>query len=190
MTDLNKIIKELIDEIDNISEETQVAYEVWAMGYDEHGSVTDTEILLKTFIEPEDAVTYAKNITLADIVFQTADDNNREANPDIFYISVEVETVVATDDDGLINAGTIFKKDIWITEECSEETDLEIVELAETDYSLRSDGSIRVSCELLKNFNKNDYVQFKFISEATKPILTYKIISKNTGNQYICEFIY
>ena len=54
------------------------------------------------------------------------------------------------------------------------------------------DGSLEISCDILKNFNKNDMVQIWFTDENKDyhPILTYKIISKTTGNKYICEFVY
>lgn len=186
-----ELIKEITEDLEDFDEDATVTYEVWAIGYDGDSCITDTEMLIGEFADPEKAIEKAKALTLADIVHQASEeDNGTEPDKSVAYISVEVETVVEDEDDGTMNVGTIFRKEIWITEECSDETESEIVELAETDYSPRSDGTIRVSCELLKNFNKNDCVQFKFINEATKPILTYKIISKNTGNQYICEFIY
>ena len=73
-------------------------------------------------------------------------------------------------------------------EEDPEETN--VVLLSSEDYTLNEDGSIDVSCELLKNYNKNDRIQVMFVDEDNQPVLTYKIISKTTANKYVCEFIY
>lgn len=182
--------EELMKEITEDLENTHITYEVWAIGYNRDSCITDTEMLIGEFTDPEKAIEKAKALTLADIVYQASEeDNGIEPCEPVAYISIEVETVIE-DEDGAMNIGTIYKKELLIDEEYSEETGLKIVELAETDYSPRSDGTIRVSCELLKNFNKNDYVRFKFINEVTKPTFTYKIISKNTGNQYICEYLW
>ena len=43
---------------------------------------------------------------------------------------------------------------------------------------------------LLNNYNKNDLIKVMFDGENDKFVFTYKIISKTTDNNYICEFIY
>lgn len=195
MTDLNKIVKELIDEIDNISEETQVTYEVWGIGYDSEDCVTDAEFLFKTFDKPEDAVEYAKSLTFSDVVQLSAEDNpDLELEYEVAYISIEVETVIDDEDEGTMNVGTIFRKEIWVSEEeTSEEETVEdpdpIVKLSSKDYELDDEGNLIVSRELLKDYNKNDYVRFHFTDENESGTFSYKIISKTTANKFICEFI-
>ena len=53
--------------------------------------------------------------------------------------------------------------------------------------------NLKIPCKLLKDFNKNDYIDILFKEENERFILTYKIISKAIfadGDYYICEFIY
>lgn len=182
-----ELVKGITEDLEDFAEDAIVTYEVWAMGYNAEGVITDAEMLVDTFTDPDEAIKCATNLTLADIVHQASiEDNNNELLVDLSYISVEVETVVDDDDEGSMNIGTIYKKDIYFEEDDEEE----IICLGEKDYELLEDGSIQVSCELLGQFNKNDQVKVMFKDEDCKPILTYKIISKTTANNYICEFIY
>mgnify|MGYP006974372196 CR=1 FL=1 len=75
-------------------------------------------------------------------------------------------------------------------EDAPEDEYSEVVPVTAKDYRLLEDGSLEIDCDILKNFNKNDMVQIWFTDEDHKSILTYKIISKTTGNKFICEFIY
>lgn len=85
-------------------------YEVWAIGYNNNNEVTDAELLLKTLKDPDEAVAYAKGVELADVIqYDTC--NNLPAN-DVAYINIEVETVIADDENGTLNVGTIFYKHI------------------------------------------------------------------------------
>ena len=86
-------------------------YEVWVIGYDENNRVTDTEVLLKSFDDPGEAVEYAKNVTLADIIRHP----NVESAPihEIDSLLVEVETVI-DDAYGTCNVDTVYQKTIQI----------------------------------------------------------------------------
>ena len=184
-----ELMQYIIEDLEDFPEGSPVTYEVWALGYNHLDELTDSELLLATFKDPDKAVEYAKQLTLADIVYKASEeDTDIEQADDIDYISVEVETVVEDDEDGTMNVGTIYKKEISIYEDESEEED-EIVNLHADDYTLLDDGTLEVRRSLLKNFNKNDQVKVMFIDEDNKPILTYKIISK-IGNLFICEFIF
>jgi hypothetical protein len=173
-----------------VDETSEVTYAVWAIGYDSDSKVTDTDMLLCEFTDPDQAVAKAKTVTLADIVHQAAEeDDGSEPSEDIAYISVEVETVVNTED-GTMNVGTIFKRVLPICDESEEDEYSEVVPVTANDYKLLDDGSIEISCGILKDFNKNDQVQIWFTDEDNTPILTYRIISKTTANTFICEFVY
>ena len=171
-------------------ETSAVTYAVWAIGYNIESQVTDVDMLLGEFADPDQAVAKAKTVTLADIVHQAAEeDDGSEPSEDIAYISVEVETVVETED-GTMNVGTIFKRELPICDESEEDEYSEVVPVTANDYKLLDDGSIELPCSILKDFNKNDQVQIWFTDEDNTPILTYRIISKPTENKFICEFVY
>jgi hypothetical protein len=189
-----ELMKHIVEDLEDFPEDSPVTYEVWALGYNHLDELTDSELLLATFEDPDKAVEYAKQLTLADIVYKASEeDTDIEQADDIDYISVEVETVLSDPDDefvgGTINIGTVYKKEISIYEDESEDEE-EIVSLHANDYNLLDDGNIEVSRVFLINFNKNDRLQIMFADEDNTPILTYKIISETTANTFICEFIY
>ena len=193
------LAKHIAEDIDEIPEDTEVTYELWAIGYNADGAVTDTEMFIADFKNPDVAIEFAKKVTMADIVHQAAEEHDGSTPAEnVTYISLEVETVVDEDEDGTMNIGTIYKRELWIDGEYGDEEDApedeysEVVPVTAKDYKLLEDGSLEISCDILKNFNKNDMVQIWFTDENKDyhPILTYKIISKTTGNKYICEFVY
>ena len=191
------LAKHIAEDIDEIPEDTEVTYELWAIGYNADGAVTDTEMFIADFKNPDVAIEFAKKVTMADIVHQAAEEHDGSTPAEnVTYISLEVETVVDEDEDGTMNIGTIYKRELWIDGEYGYEEDApedeysEVVPVTAKDYRLLEDGSLEIDCDILKNFNKNDMVQIWFTDEDHKSILTYKIISKTTGNKYICEFIY
>lgn len=192
-----ELVKHITEDIEEIPEDSAVTYEVWAIGYDNDNEITDTEMFIKDFEDPDEAVEHAKQLTLADIVHQAAEEHTGvEPTADLAYISIEVETVIEDEEDETMNIGTIYKRDLWIDGEYGSEEDFEsvdpIVNLYAGDYAVSDDGMLKVSCKLLKDFNKNDYVQIVFIGESKYP-MTYKIMSKvvyEDGDYYHCEFIY
>lgn len=192
--DLAKFIAEDLDET---LEDAEAIYELWAIGYNANGAVTDTEMFIAEFKDPDAAIEFAKKVTMADIVHQAAEEHDGSTPAEnVTYISLEVETVVDEDEDGTMNIGTIYKRELWIDGEYGDEEDApedeysEVVPVTAKDYRLLEDGSLEIDCDILKNFNKNDMVQIWFTDEDHKSILTYKIISKTTGNKFICVFIY
>jgi hypothetical protein len=109
--ELNQFITE---DLEDFETDAEVSYEVWALGYDEAGTITDSELFIKSFNDPDEAITFAKNLDLSDIVQLAAnEDFSAESFCKIDYISVEVETVV-DEEDGTMNIGTIYKKEIHI----------------------------------------------------------------------------
>ncbi len=187
-----ELVKNIVEDLEDFDEHENITYEVWAIGYNQEGAVSGAELLINSFADPDVAVKFAANITLAEIVHQAADeDDNKEFDIQLSHISVEVETVVDDENEGTMNIGTIYRKDIYLDEELeADEVEYEVVSLTEKNYKLCDDGNIEVPCVLLSQFNKNDQVQFVFDDEDNKPVLTYKIISKTSDDKYICEFIY
>jgi len=197
--ELNQFVTEDLEDFD---EDTPVSYEVWTIGYDKDETITDSDMFVAEFKDPDEAIAYTKNLTLADIVHKATEDPVGVVDyEEIERISIEVETVVNDPDDeagGTMNIGTIYKRELWLDGEYGSKEDIEnpdpTVQLKESDYTLLEDGTLKVSCKLLRDFNKNDFVTFNFVAENDDvSILTYKIISKviyEDGDYYHCEFEY
>jgi hypothetical protein len=185
-----ELLNDIVEDIDEIPEDTEVFYAVWALGYDENDDPTDDEVLVGEFTDPDEAIKLAKKAT----VEQVKELGFGEPDSNTTYFSIEVETVIADPDDedgGTMNIGTIYKKDLWIDNECSsEETVDPVVELKSPDFTITEEGELKISCELLKDFNKNDYVRFRFLDEAEAGTFLYKIMSKveyADGDYYHCD---
>lgn len=118
----NELINNIIEDISEIPEDTVISYDVWAIGYVGDDNITDSELLLDTFENPDSAVNYAKSLVLADILDLAKEDNYTGPEPNIDYISIEVETVVPDEDGGTMNIGTIYKKVLW-TDSAHDNTD-------------------------------------------------------------------
>lgn len=173
-------VNEVLDSINEIPEDAEVHYEVWALGYDEYDYVSAAELLLGTFEDPDAAVQYAATITGLEI---------RQLDKEELFIkhadmiSVEVETVVDMEDEGTMNVGTIFKKSLAVY--------VEDIRVSSNDYTILEDGTLKISKKRLKRFNKNDTVRIYFKDEMS--ILTYKIVSTviyEDGEYYHLEFVY
>lgn len=196
----NEMIQYITEDLEDFEDNTKVSYEVWAIGYDSDNKITDVGMFIADFNNPDEAIKKAEQLVLADIIQQASEESENvfgeEFVSDVTYISVEVETVIDDPDgDGTMNIGTIFRKTLCVNEEDGPDVDSvdPIVTLKEGEYSLLDDGTLKVNHELLKNFNKNDYVNIKFIDENESFPLTYKIISKVTyedADYFHCEFIY
>jgi hypothetical protein len=199
-----ELLNNIVEDIDDIPEDAEVLYAVWALGYNKDDDITDTEVLVGEFTNHDEAVACAENLTIKAI-----DELGYEKpDNDTAYFSVEVETVVGDPDDedgGTMNIGTVYQRNLWIdceygSEDCLEEMLDELVEvdpiiaITAEDYELLEDGALKVRCDLLKGFNKNDYLRLQFVGEPESvPVLTYKIMSKviyEDGDYYHLEFEY
>lgn len=100
----DKDLDELDDNIDS-----KTTYEVWALGIDKLDRVTDFEILLGSFEDPENARTFAWTVDKSLIKTKTS----KEFPSNLKQINIEVETVV---DNGSYseNVGTIFRTELII----------------------------------------------------------------------------
>ncbi len=218
----DELLKSITEDIEDFDENTEVTYEVWAIGYDADKNITDTEMLIGEFDNPDAAVEKAKTLSLADIVQQASEEyDGSEPTADVAYISVEVETVVADEaDDDLMNIGTIYQRELWIDGEYGSEENVEdlgfgdyedddcnLVELQpeedeevdviyianRSDYTILEDNTLKVSCDLLKGYNKNDIVFICLLHEDNDFVLSYKIMSRvmyEDGDYYHCELTY
>ena len=182
MENINDIMNKLVEDIE-IPEDVPIMYEVWALGYDEEDQPTDAELLIGTFEDPDEAVCFAK-VTTAPNVFEFAEDDDYHGFDDVYAIHIEVETVVANDDDGMMNIGTIYKKAIELFEEVPD-----FVCLSNDEYEvIEETGYIQIPRNITKEYNKNDTITVLFTDEEKPWPIEYKIISK-TDDYYICEFV-
>lgn len=175
------------EDLEDFDDTAVVTYAIWAIGYDADSCITDTEMYLGEFVDPDLAVEKAKALTLADIIHLAAEDDDSEPNEDVAYVTIEVETVVDDEEEGSMNVGTIFKKDIWLYEEPDDE---ELIHVKDNEYVLDEDGNLIISCDQFNHLNKNDRIKVMYDDEDNTPVLTYTIKSKTTDNKFICEFEY
>ena len=92
-----------------------------------------------------------------------------------------------------MNIGTIYRDELWLDELAAELGDYSnVVCVSNKDFEILEDGTMKVSCELLKDFNKNDHVLLEFVEENPPAVLEYKIMSKviyADGDYYHCELM-
>jgi hypothetical protein len=180
MKDLNDIVNELVEDLE-IPEDIPVTYEVWAIGYDEENQITDAEMLIASFDDPDKAVSYAKELTLADVVNLAADDEC-DITTEVYTIHVEVETVVP-DGEGTINIGTVYKKTLEIYEEFPD-----YVVLSDDDFVLLDNGDIMVPKNILTKYKENDCFTAIFEHGGVSQPMIYKIKTA-VGETFVCEFV-
>ena len=187
MKDMNELVNELVEDIE-MPEDIPVAYEVWAIGFDEEDIPNGASMLLSTFSDPDKAVAYAKSLTLAEVVNLAAEDDYDDLTYETHSISIEVETVVPSADEEELNmnVGTVYKKRIEIYEKLPND----FVTLSEADYEIIEEtGFLQVPCTILKDYNINDIISVVFVDDCsiTCPI-DYKIIHRSL-DYYICDFV-
>lgn len=185
-----ELMNNIVEDIDEIPEDTKVDYEVWLFRYNKDGTVS--EFLKGIFDNPDEAVKHAKAFELIEPKGLT--DEERIFN----RMTIEVETVIEDPDDedgGTMNIGTIYSRELWTDGEYGDEEDLPEIEepfvgILSSDCTILDDGTLKIRRDLLKDYNKNDLVNLYFIDEPDTSILTYKIISKvvyTDGDYYHCE---
>ena len=108
-----ELMESIVEDFEDFPEDTEVIYEVWALGYTENGESTEEDVLVDIFLDadPVEAVACAKNVTLD----QIKDIIDRAPHAMTAYYSIEVETVVDDpDDEGTMNIGTIYRRELQI----------------------------------------------------------------------------
>ena len=103
--DLALTEEDLDDLDDSISSKT--SYEVWALGRDKFNNVTDFEVLLGEFDDPEDARNFAWTVSVDLVRSKAAED----FPTNLKQLDIEVETV-ATEDSYSENIGTILRTEL------------------------------------------------------------------------------
>ena len=103
-----------VDELEDFEANEEITYLVCALGYSEDDEPTDCEVYLEEFEDPADAIAFAKQVTLGQII-QKAVEQKQEIF-DTSYFSLEVETVVMCEDpeDGTENIDTVWETVISI----------------------------------------------------------------------------
>lgn len=187
-----ELMESIVEDIEEIPEDAEVCYEVWALGYTCSEEMTDAEILVGEFDNPDAAIACAEKVSFKSL----REAGYEEPDEETVYFSIEVETVVEDPEDedgGTMNIGSIYSRELWIDGEYDSEENVDpVVELKTSDYSVLEDGELKVSRKLLKDYNKNDYVNFRFVDEPESFILRYKIVSKveyADGDYYHLDFI-
>lgn len=194
--DSEELMNSIVDDIEDIPEDAEVIYSVWALGHDSGDAVTDVEYLIGEFDNPDEAVERANQVTTAEMLNEIGSTKSDGTA----YFSIEVETVVGDPDDedcGTMNIGTIYRRALWIDGEYGSEEDVptsvaSIVAIAPRDYTILDDGTLKVGCNFLHEYNIGDSVSFYFIDEPDSDMLTYQIMSKveyADGEYYHCELM-
>jgi hypothetical protein len=186
-----ELMSYVTEDLEDFEEDTPVTYELWAIGYDANDKVTDAELFLGEFTDPDKAVEKAKSLTFSDVIQLAAEEDCVIPDEPVAYLSIEVETVVEDEDESTMNIGTIFKSELCVDDGENEANDCgELIQLKESDYDLDADGNLIISCDQFNRLNKNDRIKVQYIEEDNQPILTYNIISKTTTGNFVCEFMY
>lgn len=183
-----ELMNNIVEDIEDIPADAEVTYGVWALCYDEDGDCVDS-YFIEEFANPDEAVACAKDFSL-----EAFNQDYTASAYGTVRLSIEVETVVVDPEDedgGTMNIGTIYHRDILLEGEPDSENDIDpVVELRTSDFELLEEGGLKVSCKLLNNFNKNDYVRFRFVDEAETGTFLYKVMSKveyADGDYYHCD---
>ena len=187
-----ELMNNIVEDLEDFPEDTEVTYCVFALGYNKDEAPTEDEVLLGEFTDPDAAVEYAKKVDL-ELINELG---FGESDPTTQYYSIEVESVVTDPEDeegGTMNIGTIYHDELWLDELAAELGDYSnVVCVSNKDFEILEDGTMKVSCELLKDFNKNDHVLLEFVEENPPAVLEYKIMSKviyADGEYYHCELM-
>lgn len=95
-----ELVNLMTEDLDDFSEDTEVVFEAWTIGYDKNGNIVDYSICLANGPEPQEVVETAKQLTL-DNVPTTVDGDQ---------LTIEVETTVQESEDMFVNLGTIYSR--------------------------------------------------------------------------------
>jgi hypothetical protein len=189
-----ELMSYVTEDLEDFEEDMPVTYEVWAIGYDANDKITDAELFLGEFTDPDKAIEKAKSLTFSDVIQLAADEDCTIPDEPVAYLSIEVETVVEDTEDedgGTVNLGSVYQRELWIDGEYGSEEDVNpFISLSDGEYKILEDNTVKVRCELLKDFNKNDLVRLYF---PDAPGIDCQIVSKviyEDGDYYHCEMMF
>ena len=106
--DINEAIEDDMEDLEEDMEDTDqrdVRYEVWALGYDANDFCTDVELLLGTYDDREEAIEKVKSFNSLDDVKKVMPDDLELVEGD--YVNIVVETI-KNDDPTNTNIDTVF----------------------------------------------------------------------------------
>ena len=106
--DINEAIEDDMEDLEEDMEDTDqidVRYEVWALGYDANDFCTDVELLLGTYDNKEEAIEKVKSFNSLDDVKKATSDDLELVDGD--YVNIVVETI-KNDDPTNSNIDTVF----------------------------------------------------------------------------------
>ena len=110
--DINEAIEDDMEDLEEDMEDTDqrdVRYEVWALGYDANDFCTDVELLLGTYDNKEEAIEKAKSFGHLDDVKKVMPDDLKLVDGD--YVNIVVETIKNNDPTNS-NIDTVFIRGI------------------------------------------------------------------------------
>ena len=106
--DINEAIEDDMEDLEEDMEDTDqtdVRYEVWALGYDAKDFCTDLELLLGTYDDREEAIEKVKSFNSLDDVKKATSDDLGLVDGD--YVNIVVETIKNNDPTNS-NIDTVF----------------------------------------------------------------------------------
>lgn len=106
--DINEAIEDDMEDLEEDMEDTDqrdVRYEVWALGYDANDFCTDLELLLGTYDDREEAIEKVKSFNSLDDVKKATSDDLKLDEGD--YVNIVVETI-RNNDPTNSNIDTVF----------------------------------------------------------------------------------
>lgn len=106
--DINEAVEDDMEDLEEDMEDTDqrdVRYEVWALGYDANDFCTDVELLLGTYDDKEEAIEKVKSFNSLDDVKKATSDDLGLVDGD--HVEILVETI-KNDDPTNTNIDTVF----------------------------------------------------------------------------------
>lgn len=190
------LMNNIVESLEDLPEDAEVIYSVWALGYTCGEERLDAEILVGEFDNPDEAVACAKKVSFETLREAGYDEPDEET----VYFSIEVETVVGDPDDedgGTMNIGTIYQRNLWVDGEYGSEEEAfgsvaTVVAITPRDYFILDNGLMRVRGDFMQEYKVGDVVSFYFIDEPDSDMLTYKLLSVTAydGDEYFdCELL-
>ena len=185
-----EIVNNIADSLEDFPQGSSAKYELWVIGYNLDDKPV-SELFIYTFDTPEEALNKAETIDFKFIEEQTEMSiTDYYLSNNLERISVEVETTVEDIDE--LSAGTIYKRELLLNEECEIGLDGDpIIALSSSDFEILDNNVFKIRKELLKDYNKNDYIHVYISDDPDSDILELKITSKviyEDGDYYHCDF--
>ena len=104
-----ELMNNIMEDLDEIPECSEVFYAVWALGHTADDEPTDDEVLIGEFTDPDEAIAFADKATI-ELVNEMG---FREPCAATDFFTIEIETVVADpygEDGCIMNIGTIYQR--------------------------------------------------------------------------------